>query len=110
MSTEVNSQKTAFWNTGAETYYNYIGGEWVPSVTGETYPSLNPAHIDEVLGYFQKSNEVDVQKAIESAKRAFPEWKNTSPISRGDILFKLIFLIQQEKEEWEGDGARKGQA
>jgi alpha-ketoglutaric semialdehyde dehydrogenase len=99
MSTEVNSQKTEIRNTGAETYYNYIGGEWVPSVTGETYPSLNPAHTDEVLGYFQKSNEIDVQKAIESAKRAFGEWKNTSPISRGDILFQLIFLIQQEKEE-----------
>ncbi|WBL14464.1 aldehyde dehydrogenase family protein [Sutcliffiella sp. NC1] len=84
---------------GVKTYYNYINGEWVASETGETYPSINPANTSEVLGYFQKSNANDVQKAIESAKDAFSTWKNVSPISRGDILFKLIFLIEQEKEE-----------
>ncbi|MFG6117906.1 aldehyde dehydrogenase family protein [Thalassobacillus sp. B23F22_16] len=80
------------------TYYNYIGGEWVASVSGEVYPSTNPADTEEVLGYFQKSGSVDVQQAVQHAKEAFPKWKKTSPISRGDILFKLIYLIQQEKE------------
>ncbi|MDQ0174702.1 aldehyde dehydrogenase family protein [Bacillus chungangensis] len=84
--------------TTIKTYQNYIDGKWVSSVTGETYPSTNPANTEEVLGYFQKSNEVDVQRAIESAKKAFPAWAKTSPIKRGDVLFQLIYLIEQQKE------------
>lgn len=84
----------------SKTYDNYIGGEWVPSVTGETYPSINPANTEEILGFFQKSATEDVRNAIAAAKKAFSTWSTAvSAPTRGEILFNLIHLLEQEKEE-----------
>ena len=38
--------------THITTHKNYIGGEWVESVTGRTYPVHNPAHTDQLVGEF----------------------------------------------------------
>ena len=82
-----------------QTYFNFIAGEWVPSRTGDTYPSINPANTEEILGHFQKSNEQDVEDAIEAAQRAFPGWSRQPAPSRGDILFRLIRQLEDEQEE-----------
>ncbi|TCT26491.1 aldehyde dehydrogenase (NAD+) [Melghiribacillus thermohalophilus] len=82
-----------------QTYYNYIGGTWVPSVSGDTYPSINPANTEEVLGYFQKSTSADVQMAIKAASKAFPGWSSTSAPKRGEVLFRLISLLEEQKDE-----------
>ncbi|WHY70958.1 aldehyde dehydrogenase family protein [Fictibacillus enclensis] len=93
----LNEQKENFQY--GSTFKNYINGEWVPSISGEISPSINPGNIQEVLGYFQKSNVEDVQAAIKSAKDSFLAWSKTSVIKRGDVLFNLIYLLEQEKEE-----------
>ncbi|WP_370297675.1 aldehyde dehydrogenase family protein [Ammoniphilus sp. YIM 78166] len=80
-------------------YHNYIGGQWIPSLSGEVYPSINPAKVEEVLGYFQKSNEEDVKHAIAAAREAFPAWSQTPAPQRGEILFQLIVHLEKEKEE-----------
>lgn len=80
------------------TYHNYINGEWVSSDTNETYASLNPAN-QEVLGFFQKSNEADVERAIQAAEAAFPSWAKTAAPTRGDVLFNLIQLLEDQREE-----------
>lgn len=80
------------------TYHNYIKGEWVSSTTNKTYPSLNPSS-KEVLGYFQESDEQDVDLAIQAAEDAFPNWANTAATIRGDVLFKLIQLLEEQQEE-----------
>ncbi|MBD7909080.1 aldehyde dehydrogenase family protein [Sporosarcina gallistercoris] len=82
----------------SSTYHNYINGEWVSSITNETYASLNPANQD-VLGYFQKSNEADVERAIQAAEEAFPSWATTAAPTRGDVLFSLIRLLEAQQEE-----------
>lgn len=79
-------------------YHNYINGEWVDSGTGETYASLNPANGD-VLGYFQKSDESDVERAIQAAETAFPDWAETAAPIRGDVLFTLIRLLEEQQAE-----------
>ncbi len=38
-----------------EVYRNLIGGEWVECKSKQTFPNINPANIDEVLGHFQAS-------------------------------------------------------
>lgn len=82
-----------------KTYFNYIKGEWVPSVSSETYASINPTNTEEVLGYFQKSQAQDVKEAIQVAKEAFPAWAQTSAPQRGEILFRLITLLEDAKDE-----------
>lgn len=80
-------------------YNNYINGEWVSSVTGELYDSINPARTSEVLGRFQKSSVEDVRNAIAAAKAAFPSWANTPAPKRGEVIFNLIRLLEDHKEE-----------
>src|SRR5690625_5211842 len=81
------------------TYQNYIGGKWISSETNETYASINPANTEEVLGYFQQSNEADVDRAISAAEQAFASWSQTAAPRRGDVIFNLILLLEKHKSE-----------
>ena len=81
------------------TYQNYIGGKWISSETNETYASINPANTEEVLGYFQQSNEADVDRAICAAEQAFSSWSQTAAPTRGDVIFNLIHLLEKHKSE-----------
>jgi acyl-CoA reductase-like NAD-dependent aldehyde dehydrogenase len=81
------------------TYYNYVNGEWVESTSGETYTSINPAQKEEILGEFQYSNEEDVENAIEICEDTFKAWSNTAAPKRGKIIFKLIQLLEEQKEQ-----------
>ncbi|QQE72711.1 aldehyde dehydrogenase family protein [Brevibacillus composti] len=83
----------------AQTYANYINGEWVPSQTGEVFPSINPARTQEVLGYFQKSNAADTRHAIEAAAESFISWSRVAAPLRGEFLYKLITLLEEKREE-----------
>ncbi|WP_078429825.1 aldehyde dehydrogenase family protein [Alkalihalobacterium alkalinitrilicum] len=80
------------------TYQNYINGEWVNSKSGKTYASINPANTEEVLGYFQSSTVDDVDQAVAAASEAFPAWAKTAVPTRGDVLFRLIQELEQERE------------
>ena len=51
----------------------YIGGEWVPGVSGETFESINPSN-SETLGEVPYAGVKDVDQAVKAAKNAFPEW------------------------------------
>jgi alpha-ketoglutaric semialdehyde dehydrogenase len=85
--------------TEVKTYRNYIGGKWVPSRTGRTFPSTNPAHKDQVLGVMQQSDMRDVDAAIDAAAKAFPGWRRTPPPARGEIILKAGIIIEARKEE-----------
>ena len=45
--------------TQITTHKNYIGGQWVESVTGRTYQVHNPARIDQIVGELQPSAAED---------------------------------------------------
>lgn len=80
-------------------YKMFINGEWVESESGETFPSINPAHPKEVLGWFQKGNAEDVKGAVDSAEAAFEKWSSTPPPKRGEILLKAARILREKKEE-----------
>lgn len=82
-----------------QTYFNYINGEWVLAQSSEVYASINPANTEEVLGYFQKSDERDVELVIQVAEQAFKTWSQVAVPERGDVLFNLIYLLEEQKEE-----------
>ncbi|MCI0901551.1 MAG: aldehyde dehydrogenase family protein, partial [Chloroflexi bacterium] len=54
--------------TQIKTHKNYIGGQWVESVTGRTYQVHNPAHTDQIIGEFQTSGADDALRAVAAAK------------------------------------------
>lgn len=83
----------------ADVYLNYIGGAWVPSSSGRTFDSINPAHPTEVIGTFQRSNTDDVSKAVEAAEQAHRSWRLVPAPRRGDIILKAATMIEERKEE-----------
>ncbi len=66
---------------------------------GKTFPSLNPANNNEIIGHFASSTESDVDKAVKAAAKAFPEWKKTPAPHRAEILLKAAHLLRERKEE-----------
>ena len=83
----------------AETFHNYIGGNWVAAKTGATFESRNPAHPTQVLGVFQRSNAEDVAAAVAVAEKAHRSWRLTPAPHRADIILKATMIIEQRKEE-----------
>ncbi|MFD1705330.1 aldehyde dehydrogenase family protein [Siminovitchia sediminis] len=84
--------------TKVETFKNLIGGRWSDSQSGQTFASINPANKEEIVGYFQASNEEDVRQAIEAASVAFPPWASTAPSKRASILNNAADILEQSAD------------
>lgn len=52
-----------------------IGGKARKSAAG-TFPDLNPANTTQIIGQFQLGSRADTAKAIEAARRAYPDWRD----------------------------------
>jgi len=82
-----------------KTFQNFIAGEWVTPSTGEYFQNHNPADSGDVIGKFPLSSASDVDRAVQSAKRGFEQWKRTPAPLRGDVLRRLGDLMASRKEE-----------
>lgn len=82
-----------------QTFKNYIDGEWVDSISGETFENRNPSAVDEVIGLFPRSGKKDVNKAVSAALAAFDKWRNVPPSERGNILFEAGRIMASRKKE-----------
>ena len=80
-------------------YLNFIGGEWRPSVSGETFENTNPARQSELVGRFQRSVAADVDHAIRAAEAALPAWRALPAPARGDIILRAALLLEERREE-----------
>ena len=75
-----------------------MGGVWVECDSKKTFNSTNPAHSGQVVGEFQDSNVVDINRAVSFAKDSFKMWKNTPAPKRAEILFKAAEIMIRDKE------------
>lgn len=78
---------------------NFINGEWVEAASGDTFDSLNPADRTEVLGRFARSQAADVDRAVQAAVAAYPEWMMTPAPERADYLLRVALLLEERKED-----------
>ena len=60
---------------------NFVGGEWVDAIEGGTMEVLNPA-TGETIAEVPQGTQADVDRAVEAAKKALPEWLETTPAER----------------------------
>ncbi|QHS21757.1 betaine-aldehyde dehydrogenase [Virgibacillus sp. MSP4-1] len=83
-----------------ETKLQFIGGEWVPSLSKETREIINPFN-QEVIAFAAEGNERDAKEAIKAAREAFDQgdWSNTSASDRGEIVMNIANLIKRDREE-----------
>jgi acyl-CoA reductase-like NAD-dependent aldehyde dehydrogenase len=77
-----------------------IGGKWVPSKSGKTFETINPAN-EEVLALIAEGDKADVDEAVKAARKAFDEgaWPNMGPHQRARLMFKIADLIDQHADE-----------
>ena len=85
--------------TTYRTYDNFIGGEWRPAASGETFESRNPANRDEVVAAFAASGKEDVDAAITAAAEAAEAWRRTSPIARANILYQASNILASRVQD-----------
>jgi aminobutyraldehyde dehydrogenase len=77
---------------------NFVGGDWVDAVEGGTMEVLNPA-TGEVIAEVPQGTQADVDRAVEAAKKALPEWLETTPGERQEALLRLAAVIDDNAEE-----------
>ncbi|MFW9625390.1 MAG: aldehyde dehydrogenase family protein [Sulfurospirillum sp.] len=78
-------------------YENFIGGEWVPPLSGEYFDNLSPVD-GELLTKIPRSSTADVDAAVAAAKKAFESYKHTSVIERSTLLNKIADKIEANLE------------
>jgi betaine-aldehyde dehydrogenase len=81
-----------------EQHKNLVGGEWVDSASGDTMEVLNPA-TGEAIAEVPRAGAEDVDRAVQAAKKALPEWLETTPGERAELLLKLADAIDEHTEE-----------
>src|SRR6185436_11021110 len=78
----------------ADTFKNFVGGQWVAALSGETFQNLNPADTRDVVGLFARSGQEDTRRAVDAAREAQPKWAAVPAPKRGKILFKAAQLLE----------------
>ena len=76
----------------------YINGEWVNPSKKNDFDVINPSN-EEVCAKITLGNSEDTNKAIQSAKKAFETWKETSKQERVALLEKLLKIYNERYDE-----------
>src|SRR6187549_2130014 len=77
-----------------EQYENYIGGEWVAPKSGEYFDCISPVD-GRSFTKVARSNEADIDAALDAAHAAFETWGKTSATERSNILLKIADRMEQ---------------
>ena len=88
-------------NRDPEIKYNklFINNDFVESVNGKTFPTINPVNEKKIVDVSEAGKE-DVDKAVAAARVALnpkSEWRTMDASRRGELLIKLADLIESNK-------------
>jgi malonate-semialdehyde dehydrogenase (acetylating)/methylmalonate-semialdehyde dehydrogenase len=92
------SSKTAGEGRDVEILKNFIGGRWVDSRGTQFQDVHNPA-TGEVIARTPFSTGRDLDDAVQAGKKAFPAWRDTPPVARAQVLFRLKQKMEDHFEE-----------
>src|SRR3954451_11326841 len=71
-----------------------IGGEWRAATSSQEIEVVNPA-TEDVVDSVPAGTPEDLELAVATAKRAFPEWAATDTEKRAHVLAKAADLIEE---------------
>ena len=77
---------------------HWIDGKEYVSKSGRTAEVFDPA-LGEVTKHVALANQDEIKLAIESALKAFPEWRDMSQARKQGVLFKFRELLNERKPE-----------
>ncbi len=96
-----------------EKYGNYINGKFVDPVDGKFFDNITPIN-GKVLCQIARSNEKDINSALDAAHAAKDAWGTTSVTERSNIMIQIAQIIEDnlamlaEAETWDnGKGIRE---
>lgn len=78
-------------------YQNYIGGHWVAPRNGVYFANASPIN-GEVFCEIPRSNEADINLALDAAHEAKTAWGKTSVTERSNLLLKIADRIEANLE------------
>ena len=70
----------------------FVDGEFVSSVTGETFAVENPA-TEEEIDQVPRGREADAQQAVFAAVRAQDDWRFVPGIEKCELLHGIAFNV-----------------
>ncbi|NUA27625.1 aldehyde dehydrogenase [Cupriavidus basilensis] len=76
-----------------EQYENYIGGAWVAPADGQYFEAISPV-TGKPFTRVPRSNQKDVDAALDAAHRAKGAWGRTSTTERANILNRIAERIE----------------
>ena len=76
----------------------YINGKWVKPTKTNNCEVINPSD-EKPFAVISLGSKEDVNLAVNSAKRAFSEWKNNSKENRLNLLIKLLDVYKKRFNE-----------
>src|SRR2546430_1529556 len=86
-------------NIKIEPHYDlFIGGRMVAAHSKKRFPTINPA-TEEKLSEVVEADEIDVDKAVKAAAKAFDSWSHLAPSRRAGYLFRISRLLQERARE-----------
>ncbi|HVA54260.1 MAG TPA: aldehyde dehydrogenase [Gammaproteobacteria bacterium] len=77
---------------------NYIDGKHAPAALGGWLEDFEPA-TGQVYTRVPDSRKPDIDRAVDTAMRAFPGWSATPAVERGEWLHRLAALIERDREK-----------
>ncbi|MBL6846939.1 MAG: aldehyde dehydrogenase family protein [Alphaproteobacteria bacterium] len=96
-----------------EKYGNYINGKFIDPVDGKFFDNITPIN-GKVLCKIARSNDKDINLALDAAHVAKDSWGKTSVTERSNILIQIAQIIEDnlgmlaEAETWDnGKGIRE---
>jgi aldehyde dehydrogenase (NAD+) len=80
-------------------YGLFINGEFVEPVDGRSFKTISPA-TEEVLAEVSEAGQVDVDRAVQAARRAYNRvWSKMPPRERGKYLYRIARILQERARE-----------
>jgi len=82
-----------------ERYGLFIGGKFVPPISGKYFKTINPAN-EKVLAEVADAGEKDIDRAVKAARQAYEKfWKKMPGRERGKYVYRIARLIQERARE-----------
>ena len=75
-----------------------IDGQMSGSESGKAFEIVNPA-TGRVIDTVPQATERDIERAVEAAVRGQKEWEKVPVWKRGEILYRFLDIVEQNKEE-----------
>jgi malonate-semialdehyde dehydrogenase (acetylating) / methylmalonate-semialdehyde dehydrogenase len=77
---------------------HFIGGKPIPGKSGRFSDVYNPA-TGEVACRVPLATKAELDAAVQSAKKAFPGWSRTPPLTRARVMFKYKELLEKNRDK-----------